>query len=122
MFESNPQLVEVTAQRNSTRQGAYLILAARHLASIARPCPALITTRWTRSFSPQGNRVSAATRNSFLKGTSNRIFFATLFRRAKYAVLSTPAFVVQRGVFASVTRRSDALLVVLRNSVAFGQS
>src|SRR5437870_6020281 len=27
-FESNPQLVEVTAQRNSTLQGAYLILAA----------------------------------------------------------------------------------------------
>jgi 3-hydroxypropanoate dehydrogenase len=31
MFESNPQLVEVTAQRNSTLQGAYLILAARAL-------------------------------------------------------------------------------------------
>ena len=28
-FESNPQLVEVTAQRNSSLQGAYLILAAR---------------------------------------------------------------------------------------------
>ena len=31
MFDSNPQLVEVTAQRNSTLQGAYLILAARAL-------------------------------------------------------------------------------------------
>ena len=31
MFASNPQLVEVTAQRNSTLQGAYLILAARAL-------------------------------------------------------------------------------------------
>jgi 3-hydroxypropanoate dehydrogenase len=31
MFESNPQLVEVTAQRNSSLQGAYLILAARAL-------------------------------------------------------------------------------------------
>lgn len=31
MFENNPQLVEVTAQRNSTLQGAYLILAARAL-------------------------------------------------------------------------------------------
>src|SRR5262245_27802615 len=29
LFESNPQLVEVTAQRNSALQGAYLILAAR---------------------------------------------------------------------------------------------
>jgi 3-hydroxypropanoate dehydrogenase len=31
LFESNPQLVEVTAQRNSSLQGAYLILAARAL-------------------------------------------------------------------------------------------
>jgi 3-hydroxypropanoate dehydrogenase len=31
LFENNPQLVEVTAQRNSTLQGAYLILAARAL-------------------------------------------------------------------------------------------
>jgi 3-hydroxypropanoate dehydrogenase len=35
MFESNPQLVEVTAQRNSSLQGAYLILAARRSVSIA---------------------------------------------------------------------------------------
>jgi 3-hydroxypropanoate dehydrogenase len=31
LFENNPQLVEMTAQRNSTLQGAYLILAARSL-------------------------------------------------------------------------------------------
>src|SRR6476646_9166159 len=31
LFESNPQLVEVTAQRNSSLQGAYMILAARAL-------------------------------------------------------------------------------------------
>ena len=31
LFENNPQLVEVTAQRNSTLQGAYLMLAARAL-------------------------------------------------------------------------------------------
>jgi 3-hydroxypropanoate dehydrogenase len=31
LFENNPQLVEVTAQRNSTLQGAYLIMAARAL-------------------------------------------------------------------------------------------
>jgi 3-hydroxypropanoate dehydrogenase len=31
LFESNPQLVEGTAQRNSSLQGAYLILAARAL-------------------------------------------------------------------------------------------
>jgi len=31
LFESNPELVEVTAKRNSSLQGAYLILAARAL-------------------------------------------------------------------------------------------
>jgi 3-hydroxypropanoate dehydrogenase len=31
LFENNPQLVEVTAQRNSTLQGGYLIMAARAL-------------------------------------------------------------------------------------------
>src|SRR5882724_13287479 len=31
MFASNPQLVETTARRNSTLQGAYLIIAARGL-------------------------------------------------------------------------------------------
>jgi hypothetical protein len=31
IFASNPQLVEITAARNSTLQGAYLTLAARAL-------------------------------------------------------------------------------------------
>jgi 3-hydroxypropanoate dehydrogenase len=31
LFESNPQLVEMTARRNSSLQGAYLIIAARAL-------------------------------------------------------------------------------------------
>ena len=31
VFAGNPQLIEITAQRNSTLQGAYLILAARAL-------------------------------------------------------------------------------------------
>ena len=31
LFESNPEMVEVTAKRNSSLQGAYLILAARAL-------------------------------------------------------------------------------------------
>jgi 3-hydroxypropanoate dehydrogenase len=31
VFENNPQLVEVTAKRNSSLQGAYLILVARAL-------------------------------------------------------------------------------------------
>src|SRR2546426_9168180 len=33
LFEGNPELVEITAKRNSSLQGAYLIMAARALAS-----------------------------------------------------------------------------------------
>jgi len=31
LFESNPEMVEATAKRNSSLQGAYLIMAARAL-------------------------------------------------------------------------------------------
>src|SRR5258708_19699715 len=37
LFESNPELVETTAKRNSSLQGAYLIMAARALALDSSP-------------------------------------------------------------------------------------
>lgn len=37
LFASNPQLVEVTARRNSTLQGAYLMIAARSVGLDAGP-------------------------------------------------------------------------------------
>src|SRR5258706_911440 len=43
MFASNPQLVEMTAQRNSTLQGAYLIIAARALGIDSGPMSGFTT-------------------------------------------------------------------------------
>jgi hypothetical protein len=78
MFENNPQLVEVTAQRNSTLQGAYLVLAARALGLHCGPMSGFDDAKVDQEFLPPESRVSTAIRNSFLKGTSSRISSATL--------------------------------------------
>ncbi len=50
-FSGNPDLAEETAFRNSTLQGAYLIMAARALGGlIAGRCPGSIKTKWTGRF------------------------------------------------------------------------
>ena len=78
LFESNAEMVEATAKRNSSLQGAYLILAARSLGLDCGPCPASTTRKSTRSFLQRGSPASAAIRNSSPRGTSSRIFSATL--------------------------------------------
>ncbi|MDB4890517.1 MAG: nitroreductase [Gemmatimonadetes bacterium] len=50
MFEGNPQLVEVTTQRNSTLQGAYLILAARALGLDCGPMSGFDNARVDEAF------------------------------------------------------------------------
>src|ERR1700736_6701255 len=69
MFENNPQLVEVTAQRNSTLQGAYLILAARALGLDCGPMSGFDNAKvdqeffaagkpcfgWEQEFFPEGH-------------------------------------------------------------------
>jgi 3-hydroxypropanoate dehydrogenase len=45
LFESNPALAEATAKRNSTLQGAYLILAARALGLDYGPMSGFDQTR-----------------------------------------------------------------------------
>jgi 3-hydroxypropanoate dehydrogenase len=54
MFESNPQLVEVTAQRNSSLQGAYLILAARALGLDCGPMSGFDNAGVDKEFFPGG--------------------------------------------------------------------
>jgi hypothetical protein len=76
-FASAPELVDTTARRNSSLQGAYLILAARAWGSIADRCPASITRRSTRSFSEEGKATGMPTKSSSRKVTSNRTSCAT---------------------------------------------
>src|SRR6266436_5251949 len=54
LFESNPQLVEVTAQRNSTLQGAYLMLAARALGLDCGPMSGFDTVKVDEEFFAAG--------------------------------------------------------------------
>ena len=55
-------MVEVTAQRNSTLQGAYLILAARALGLDCGPMSGFDNAKVDEEFLPPGSRVSAAIR------------------------------------------------------------
>lgn len=54
MFASNERLAEVTAFRNSTLQGAYLILAARALGLDAGPMSGFDNARVDAEFFPDG--------------------------------------------------------------------
>jgi len=66
MFAKNPQLIQETALRNSTLQGAYMILAARLWDWTAGRCQALITQNSMRSSLRLAN-VSPASRSSSLR-------------------------------------------------------
>ena len=77
LFEGSPEMVTSTAKRNSSLQGAYLIMAARALVSIAVRCRVSTRRRSTTSSLPRASRVLAAIRNSSLKGTSRRTSSAT---------------------------------------------
>ncbi len=61
LYRNNPTLTEQTAQRNSTLQGAYLLLAARALGLDAGPMSGFDAARLDQSFFPQGH-----TRSNFL--------------------------------------------------------
>lgn len=55
MFEANPALVESTAFRNSSMQGAYLILAARALGLAAGAMSGFNPEALNQAFFPEGN-------------------------------------------------------------------
>lgn len=54
MFEANPQMAAETAQRNSTLQGAYLLLAARALGLDAGPMSGFDAAALNAEFFPDG--------------------------------------------------------------------
>ena len=77
LFANTPELVGATARRNSSLQGAYMILAARALAWTAAPCRGSTTRSSTRSSSGRGRVARAATRSSSPRGPSSRTSSAT---------------------------------------------
>jgi 3-hydroxypropanoate dehydrogenase len=53
-FEQNPQMVEITAQRNSSLQGAYMIIAARSLGLDCGPMSGFDNARLDEEFFGSG--------------------------------------------------------------------
>jgi len=68
MFESNPQLVEVTAQRNSTLQGACLILAARALGLDCGPMSGFDNAKVDQEFFAAGQPCFGCEQEFFPEG------------------------------------------------------
>ena len=58
MFEGNPALVEATAARNSSLQGAYLIIAARMLGLDCGPMSGFDTAKVNAEFFPDGRFIT----------------------------------------------------------------
>jgi 3-hydroxypropanoate dehydrogenase len=78
MFESNPQLVEVTAQRNSSLQGAYLILAARALGLDCGPMSGFDNTKVDEEFFAAGKPCFGCDTEFFPEGHVKSNFLCNL--------------------------------------------
>jgi len=78
MFESNPQLVEVTAQRNSTLQGAYLILAARALGLDCGPMSGFDNAKVDEEFFAAGKPCFGCDQEFFPEGHVKSNFLCNL--------------------------------------------
>ena len=78
MFESNPQLVEVTAQRNSSLQGAYLILAARALGLDCGPMSGFDNVKVDEAFFSAGKPCFGCEQEFFPEGHVKSNFLCNL--------------------------------------------
>ena len=78
MFESNPQLVEVTAKRNSTLQGAYLILAARALGLECGPMSGFDNAKIDEEFFAAGKPCFGCEQEFFPEGHVKSNFLCNL--------------------------------------------
>jgi 3-hydroxypropanoate dehydrogenase len=78
MFETNPQLVEVTAKRNSTLQGAYLILAARALGLDCGPMSGFDSAKVDEEFFAAGKPCFGCDQEFFPEGHVKSNFLINL--------------------------------------------
>jgi len=68
MFESNPEMVEATAKRNSSLQGAYLIMAARALGLDCGPMSAFDHAKVDEEFFAAGKPCFGCDQEFFPEG------------------------------------------------------
>jgi 3-hydroxypropanoate dehydrogenase len=78
LFESNPQLVEVTALRNSSLQGAYLILAARALGLDCGPMSGFDNAKVDEEFFAAGKPCFGCDEEFFPEGHVKSNFLCNL--------------------------------------------
>jgi 3-hydroxypropanoate dehydrogenase len=77
-FANNPQLVEVTAMRNSSLQGAYLILAARSLGLDCGPMSGFDNARLDEEFFGAGKESGVPDEEFFPEGHLKSNFLCNL--------------------------------------------
>jgi 3-hydroxypropanoate dehydrogenase len=77
-FAGNPQLVEVTARRNSSLQGAYLILAARALGLDCGPMSGFDNAKVDEEFFGAGKELAGCPQEFFPEGHWKSNFLCNL--------------------------------------------
>ena len=78
MFEANPQLVEATARRNSTLQGAYLLIAARSLGLDCGPMSGFDNAKLDMEFFDAGRECENCDQEFFPEGHVKSNFLINL--------------------------------------------
>jgi 3-hydroxypropanoate dehydrogenase len=78
LFAENPQLVEVTAKRNSSLQGAYLIMAARALGLDCGPMSGFDNARLDEEFFGAGKECEGCEQEFFPAGHVKSNFLCNL--------------------------------------------
>jgi 3-hydroxypropanoate dehydrogenase len=78
LFESNPEMADVTAKRNSSLQGAYLILAARALGLDCGPMSGFDTAKVDEEFFAAGKPCFGCDQEFFPEGHVKSNFLCNL--------------------------------------------
>jgi 3-hydroxypropanoate dehydrogenase len=78
LFEANPQLVETTARRNSSLQGAYLMLAARSLGLDCGPLSGFDNTKVDAEFFDTGRECEGCDQEFLPEGHVRSNFLCNL--------------------------------------------
>ena len=78
LFESNPEMVETTAKRNSSLQGAYLIMAARALGLDCGPMSGFDNTKVDEEFFAAGKPCFGCDQEFFPEGHVKTNFLCNL--------------------------------------------
>jgi 3-hydroxypropanoate dehydrogenase len=78
LYETNPQLVEVTARRNSTLQGAYMMMAARALGLDVGPMSGFDNAKVDEEFFAAGKECEGCDQEFFPEGHVKSNFLVNL--------------------------------------------